>query len=380
MQKIKVIGILFILYLNSCATNQHNNVNQQNQRFQKVIEKIYTENTDSIGIMIHIESPDKNISFSGAVGYSSKPQNHKIEPSQPALIASNVKTYTSVAILRLIEQNKITLFQPIASLVSNKSNTLLVNDGYDTNTITIAHLLSHTSGIADYIDKAYLELVQKNQKHRWTRDEQIALSVKIGSPLGQAGDTFSYADVNYLLLTEIIEGITNKPFNKAIADLIDYKKHQLNSTWFMSLDEIPQGVKPLVHQYTGKYGLDSYEVDPSFDLYGAGGIAATTLDLARFMQLLFTGQIINDAKTFELIHTEIHTKDERFPNYHLGLMSSKLQGLQSYGHGGFWATVVQYLPEINTSIAVYIMEKDKGGLRKNVLEGLVDELKGIYGI
>ncbi len=206
------------------------------------------------------------------------------------------------------------------------------------------------------------------------------MSVKIGSPLGQAGDTFSYADVNYLLLTEIIERFTGKPFNQAIADLIDYKKHHLDSTWFMSLDEVPQNTKPLVHQYTGKYGLDSYEVDPSFDLYGAGGIAATTKDMARFMQLLFTGEIIKDKNTFELIHTEIHTKDENFPNYYLGIMSSKLQGLQAYGHGGFWATVVQYLPEIKTSISVYIMEKDKGGLRKDVLEGLVDELKIIYQI
>ncbi|HAD80299.1 MAG TPA: serine hydrolase, partial [Flavobacteriaceae bacterium] len=44
---------------------------------------------------------------------------------------------------------------------------MLEKDGYDLNTITIKHLLSHTSGIQDYVDDAYFELVNQRPKYKW---------------------------------------------------------------------------------------------------------------------------------------------------------------------------------------------------------------------
>ena len=130
-----------------------------------------------------------------------------------------------------------------------------------------------------------------------------------------------------------------------------------------------------MHQNSGSHGTGSYELDVSFDLYGAGGIAATTEDLAMFSQLLFEGRYFDNPETLDLIYTKMPYGVGEDPRYLLGLMESEIGGLKSYGHGGFWGTVVQYLPELNTSISVFILERDERKLRKDVLEAIVANLK-----
>ena len=341
------------------------------RNLQHFLDSIVVQHPKAVGIMVHVEAPDLSLSWSGAAGHQDKLKTKRIDPTQPALIASNVKTFMAAAILRLVEENKITTDQPIAKLISSKSAKQLIDDGYDLAAIKVSHLLSHTSGIHDYIDEDYLPFTKANPKHRWTREEQISLSVKVGDPLGAPGTIFQYADVNFLLLGEILERCTNKPFYTAIRDLVKYKEIGLNETWFFTLEHQPKLAKPMVHQYWTSMGFDSHEIDPSFDLYGAGGIAATTKDLARFSQSLFSGKVVRNRDTLNKIFMPAKTKDGTDHHYHFGLSSSTIAGYQAYGHGGFWGTTVQYLPKLNTSIAVFVLERDKRILRTDVLEGIV---------
>lgn len=280
----------------------------------------------------------------------------------------------AAAILRLVEQKQIGINEPIKSLILPASAKVLAGDGYDLNAIQISHLLSHTSGIHDYINEDYMLFAQSNPKHRWTREEQIKLAAKVGDPLGSPGEVFQYADINFLLLGEVLERKTGKSFYEAIRQLIRYDSLNLNQTWFATLEEKPSSASPLVHQYVTSLGFDSYEVDPSFDLYGAGGIAASTKDLARFSQSLFNGKIVRDPTTLKLIFSPAKTRDNVDHHYHFGLSSSVIAGHQAYGHGGFWGTVVQYIPELDTSIAVFVLERDKRELRADLLERFVNAI------
>jgi len=345
-----------------------------NADFQSVINTIYANNPTASGIMVHIEAPDESLSWSGAVGYSDKKNQKKINPNQPALIGSNTKMYVSVAILRLIEDGKLGLYAPIENLLSARTKLILQDNHYDLKAIKIVHLLSHTGGIQDYVNDDYMRQVTKAPEHRWTRNEQIALAMKMGDPLNKPGKGFSYADVNYLLLTEIIEQKTGQPFYTSIRKLLNYRKHRLKNTWFYSLEPQPKNSLPLVHQYAGELGWDSYAVNPSFDLYGGGGIAATTKDLARFCQLLFEKKIIKDPETLNLIYTDLGVTQSKHGKYLLGLTESEINGYKTYGHGGFWGTGVQYFPELNTSISVFVLNRDQRRLRKVILEELVKKI------
>jgi D-alanyl-D-alanine carboxypeptidase len=362
--KLTLFGFLF-LYGRA-------NAQSLETKLQAVIDSIYSENPSSVGVMVHVESPDHGISWSAVSGYSNKEAKTKLQPGQPALIASNIKTYVSATILRLVEEGKLSTDQPVKNLLSDKTSKLFQDVGYNLDSIAVKHLLSHTSGIQNYANMNYIDFVDSNKTYRWTRDEQLALTIKTGPPLGSPGETFNYTDANYLLLTEIIEQITKKPFYTAMRELLRYQSLGLNSTWMPTLEEKPIQSKILVHQYWGERGWDSYDIDVSVDLYGGGGIACTTGDLANFIYRLFNHEIIKDTTVFNLIYTEVPTLDPEPSNYYFGLWSYEYQGFKAYGHSGFWGTIALYFPELNTSIAVYVLDRDKNAIRNGIIDQAIN--------
>ena len=339
-------------------------------KLQLAIDSIYSNHKDAVGIMVHVEAPDQDLSWSGASGYANQETKEKIKPDQPALIASSIKTYVAATILRLVEMEEVTLESSIGSLVTEKTKRLFEADGYDFSKIAIKHLLSHTSGIEDYANQDYIDYKDKHPNYRWTRDEQLALAVKVGDPLGKPEQQFSYADANYLLLTEIIERKTNLPFYEAMRKLLKYEALGIDQTWFPTLEEKPKNTKDLVHQYWGSYGWDAYDMDISWDLYGGGGIACPTKDLAQFVYHYFNGNIVENDSIQNLIFTEIRTKATELYPYYLGLSQDHYHGMTAFGHGGFWGTAMLYFPSIDAAISVYILDRDQRGLRRDVMDVL----------
>ena len=379
-KNLLLIPIVLISFF-SCreSTPQQPNVPTINtsldSAFQNVIDTILQNHPQSKGIMVHVEAPNQRISWSGAVGWADSTKLVPIQVNQTGSIASNTKQYVSTAILRLVEKGKLKLDQSIGELLSTETKALFENDGYDLKAITVAHLMSHTSGIFDYVNAPiFFERVKSEPAHRYTQAEQLSLAVTHGSPLGAPGDLFSYSDTNYSLLTDIIATATQKPFYTAIRELIDYEKLGLDNTYWWRFEESPSEL-PMIHQYIGAMNTDNHTIDLSFDLYGGGGIIASARDLAVFSQSLFDHKILKDSTTLDLMYTQMPIKNGEDPNYRLGLQVGDVNGLRTYGHGGFWATVVQYIPELDASIAVMISERDTRILRVNALSGLVDVLQ-----
>jgi len=340
-------------------------------RFQEILDSIYQANADCGGIMIHVEVPDKGISWTSAAGYTNIETKEKLDKNQAALIASNTKTYVAAAILKLIENHQLELDEPIKKLVYKKTKKQLKKAGYDISKITVKNLLSHTSGITDYVTDEYFAFVDNHPQHQWWRDEQIDWAMKVADPI-DAGKKFAYGDINYLLLTEIIERKTNQPFYQAMRSLLDFNSYNLNSTWFVTLEQTPTTL-PLVHQYTSKLKENSYNINPSWDLYGGGGIASTTKDLAMFFQLLFEGKIIQDKHILESMHSYVLPKEES--SYGLGIRILDFFGHEAYYHGGFWGTDAIYIPEYNASIAVFTSVKEKRDLNAILTNQIINLLK-----
>jgi D-alanyl-D-alanine carboxypeptidase len=363
------LTLVWILVLNSWAIAQ-----SIEEQVQALIDSIYTANPSSVGILVHVESPENGISWSGASGYPYKDAKTKLEPNQPALIASSMKPYVSATILRLQESGKLSIEDPIRDWLTEETITLFETDGYALNLIRIKHLLSHTSGIEGYLNYEFFDWLTKNPNFRWTRDGLLQQAVKMGDPLGKPEDVFHYEDANYLLCTEIIEGVTNKPFYEAMRELLRYNEFGFNDTWFPTLEEKGENTKTLIHQYWGEMGWDSYNIDISWDLYGGGGIVTTTKEIAQFFYNLFTGKIIEDQNTLNQIFTQIYTKDGSGEGYLLGVLEGSARGYKSYGHRGFWGTNVLYFPEIKTSIAVFVSERDNRELSQEIPDRIIEIL------
>lgn len=377
MPPLKIVAFLFLaLSFFACKTEaQDNSVNQEENVFQTLLDSVYKANPASVGLMVHIESPNNNFSWTGCAGKAEKNSAEALQCDQPALIASNIKTYVAATILRLQELGKLSVHDTIAHRLSAETLALFEEDGYNFHEIQIKHLLSHTSGIEDYANDTYLQMIDTNIQHRWTREEQLKLAVQLGDPIGAAQDVFSYADANYLLATEIIEQVYGQPFYTAMRELLQYSDLALEHTWFPILEDKPAATKERVHQYWDEMNWDSQEHDISWDLYGGGGIATTTEELAKFIYALFNGSIIKEDSILQLLSKPVPTHDGVDNHYGLGLSLNDDYGMQAYGHGGFWGTVVLYFPELETSISVFVLEKDQAGLRKDIMGLMLQQLK-----
>ncbi len=344
------------------------------QELQKIVDSIYHENSETEGIMVHVEAPDNDLSWSYAVGHSNRNTKEKLNAQQPVLIASNTKTYVSAAILKLVEQECLMLDAPIKKLISRRTKRRLKMTGYDVNKITVRHLLSHTSGITDYVDDDYFSFVNNNPQHQWTRDQQIDLAMKLAMPI-ETGKKFTYGDINYLLLTEIIEQKKGKPYHIAIRELLGFLEHNLNTTWFEGLEEKPTAALTFAHQYSSKFKHDSYKIDPSWDLYGGGGLASNARDLAMFFQLLFEGKIVKNKQVLSEIYNYVIPKEE-CKNYCLGLYNiPSFYGENAYYHGGFWGTDVMYIPKYNATISVFTLVREERNINPQLANELLIRLK-----
>lgn len=375
-KSILIISVLVFLLV-SCRPSRPALVSNKSleQSLQGKLDSVYHSNLESIGILLHVEFPKQEVSWSGAVGYSNIEAQTKIKVDQPVLIASNTKTFVAASILRLVEEEKLVLQAPIGSYLTERTKELMSNSGYDLMEIKISHLLSHTSGINDYLESPiFRNKLETEPKYRWTRFGQIEIAVLNMDKVGEPGYRYQYSDTNYLLLTEIIEQITGIEFHKAIRRLLDFERNEINATWFEGLESAPDGTLPISHQYIGEWDLDTYDIDKSFDLYGGGGIASTTRDLSVFVQKLFNGEIFDYPETINLLLTKIETEEPANTDYRFGIWKYAINGETVYGHGGFWGSMVYYFPDLHISLSVVILNKDKSYLRKEIAELVIKEI------
>ncbi len=371
---LPLLLLLSSLLFSSCqpTTAPEQDFDQFVDELQEVLTTFYHEYPDAIGIMAHVEIPE--LSWSGGIGLSDREGRQPLKSQQPALIASITKTFVAATILRLHEMALIDLNAPIDKYLTSSTVAVLQSDGYRTNEITVTQLLNHTSGINDYVEtESFLQKTKSDVQYQWTRDEQIQLAVSELDPVDDPGKQFRYSDTNYLLLTEIIEHLTQMPFYEAMRTHLNYNQLQLNHTWFVDLEAVPDNTLPLVHQYYSSQGLDTYQISKTFDLYGGGGLACTTRDLATFLHQLFNHKVFNDRATVKLMR-ELAPGHES-SDYSLGLFRAEINDFIGWGHSGYWGTMANYFPKLDASIAVFVLEKDRKHLNKEITAALLKKLQ-----
>ncbi|MFV3129833.1 serine hydrolase domain-containing protein [Niveispirillum sp. KHB5.9] len=319
--------------------------------FQKALENAASSLPDSPGIAVIVQAPRRGIDWQAAVG-NADPAGTPLTADHPFRVASITKAFIAAAILRLEEEGKLSLAQPINALLAPETAALLRSGGYNPNRITIRQLMDHTSGLRDFFDDpSYEKTMLSDPKRRWTRAEQIAIAMKAGPAYGTPGERFHYADTGYSILGEILERTTGMPMGTALRSLLPYDKLALSSTWLESLEPAPAAAKPRTHQYAS--GVDMTAADPSYDLFGGGGLVSTLGDVARFFRGIFRGHVFRDPATLASGLT-IATA-EAGAGYMLiarpALFAPEKVGPHAcMGLGGYYGTLVVHCPAIDLTI------------------------------
>lgn len=323
------------------------------QRLQALADSIVAARPALPGLVIYARSGTTGRSWQIASGWADTARRVRLEADQPLRIASNTKTYTAAAILRLVEQGKLALSDPLARHLPPELDAILVHGGYATDRITISQVLSHRAGFNEHTAvPSFLAMLKTAPRTRWTREMQVQWMVDSLKPVGPPGAQFKYSDTGYLLLGAIVERLTGKGLPAAIRELDGIDRLGLTRTWCETLEPTPAHAKAPAHQYV--QGLDSYDIDPSFDLYGGGGIAAPLEELGGFVQELLEGHVFEHAATLDSM---LVARSPEFGGYGFGVFRREAAGQTGIGHAGFWGTFAFYFPASKSTVAVAVTEQ-----------------------
>ncbi|MGW9301985.1 serine hydrolase domain-containing protein [Streptomyces cyaneofuscatus] len=243
-------------------------------------------------------------------------------------IGSVSKTFSSVVLLQLVEEDRLTLDAPVNTYLEG----LLPDDR-----VTVRHLLTHRSGLADYTDAMFNETVPGFEAVRnrvFSYQELVDLS--LADPrTTEPGAAYAYSNTNFVVVGMLIEKLTGHPVADAYQRRI-IKPLGLRATAYVHPDTRINGTHVRGYLHPDEAGaplVDSTEQTASW-AQSAGAVISSPADLNTFTSALMRGRLLSPA-TLEAMTTVTPTDGTNTRFYGLGLRRYDLScGTRVYGHTG----------------------------------------------
>ena len=308
---------------------------------------------------------DDGSQWLGVSGMANRETGARMTTGTAFGLASISKTFTAAVVMDLIDAGKLKLDQSVAPL--------LPEYGLDRN-ITIRMLLDHTSGLPDFYNGMGIDPALGDTAAIWTAQQSWSFMPK---KRWTPGTVFYYSNANYLLLGELVHKVTGRTIAAQIR-LRLLKPLGLTTMWFQGVEkgraQLPAAysVKPrrtgppfikLVAQPTAVMPFASVVTASG----GAGSMAGTALDTARWMAALAGGHILPPATVATMLADEEVTVGLGSElAYGLGLSTIRINGHTAIGHSGRFLGVrngVRYLPDQGLTIAVLTNQGDVDPVR-----------------
>ena len=268
---IRSLFVAFVLF----ASFVH--AQDQSTRIENYLRP-YVENRGFTGAIIVAENGA--IVYSKGLGLADRARNLPNGPQVHYRIASITKTFTASMVIKLVEQGRIKLQDPIT--------TYLTNYRRDTgDKVTIHHLLTHSSGIPNYTNSTAWTA---NAKEPMPSVDYLIQTYCSDSLEFEPGSRYKYSNSGYILLGGIIQKVTGKTYEQALQELI-LKPAGMNET---GLDcsglEIPARAEGYVPGFSDARALvDPWNIDWA---YAAGGLYSTPEDMVKWDQILYDNTFI----------------------------------------------------------------------------------------
>ncbi|TDQ29819.1 serine hydrolase [Tenacibaculum caenipelagi] len=327
MKKLTYLLALVIIF--SCAKKKSNTLKYS--KITQIANYLDSLNGFSGAVLI---SKNDSILFKKAYGFAHI--GHKIKNRTDTKFnqGSIGKSFTAVAILQLIQQKKIKLTDKIGDYLPSYPNKTA------RDSVTIAHLLTHTSGLPHFFArKAFIE--GSKDLYRFTNNFS---SLYENEPMeSKPGEIFSYRNTNYLILGRIIEVVSGMKYNNYLENNI-YSIASMKNTGNYDLDH------PIDNAAEGYTTSEVYPNKLKINVHtypvrgGAHGGGYTTIDdLYQFSQALQDYKLLN--KEYTSLFTTPLKKDShygygmQFPNPEEGTIFGHSGG--HYGVGNEWRVYKQ---------------------------------------
>jgi len=287
-------------------------------------------------------------------GYGYRNAEKKVANNEQTIfqLGSITKQFTSAVILKLQEEKKLS--------VSDKLSKYF--PGYPKgDSITIEHLLTHTSGIHNYTNDG--NFMANEITKPASREKMIALFRD--KPLDfSPGTSWNYSNSGYSLLGYIIEAVTKKPYYQAVRKYIFTPLHMTHSGF--DFTHLKKNEKATGYFILNEKKATTAPVVDSSVSFSAGAIYSTIGDLYLWHKALQKNSVLSKAQQ-EKAYTPVKN------NYGYGWGIDSIEGKRRVSHGGGihgFVTEISRVPEDDVCVI----------LLSNVSEPLGDITKSIFAI
>ncbi|MFO1340530.1 MAG: serine hydrolase domain-containing protein [Burkholderiaceae bacterium] len=302
-----------------------------------------------------------------AFGHADMGRRVKLTPRHRFRVASHSKTFTAAAVLKLREQGRLQLDDPLGRHVHGLHP--------DVARVTLAQLLSHSAGLVrDGFDAG-----QWQDRRPFLSEHELRDDLAGGTTIAP-NTRFKYSNHGYGLLGLVIEAVTGEPYGDWVAREIVAPAGLTHTT-----PDMPGAASlPFAHGHSSKWPLGQRVVipatNPTHALASATGFVSTASDLARFF-----GSLASDAKRSVLSvesrreMTRRQWKDaynsvERW--YGLGTIGGSLGEWDWFGHsGGFQGTITRTVCVPAQGLTVSVLTNAADGLSHTWLDGALHVLQ-----
>jgi len=296
------------------------------------------------GAIVSINLPGQG-AWTTAMGTSNLATDAPLNSESHMRIGSITKTFTATIILRLVEEGRLRLDDPISKYQPNVPNGAH---------ITIRELLNMTSGLFNYSeDSTFIQSLIANPERVWSPSELLAIAFS-HQPYFAPGQGWYYANTNYIVLGLLVEQITGMPIEKVFEQDIFRPLGMFNTSFPRPTSAALPDPHPHGYIFASSGATAPLDVtywNPSW-AWAAGATISTLHDLKIWARALATGQLLRPTTQKErLSWIDIGTWVGKEVRYGLGIAdfgcvighNGSIPGFQSF---------MGYVPEKAATIIV----------------------------
>ncbi len=308
-------------------------------KVEKSIDKIFINFSDeNPGVVLTVMKKGE-IAFSKAYGLANIKDKKELEVHQLFNLRELSKVFTSLAIMKLVEKNKLDL----------EDNLCDIYKGFPEygQKVRVKHLLNQTSGLKPF-----------NEKEINSNVDVLDFLTRQDGVLFEPGTVSKYSNSEYAMLANIIEMKSGMSYSDYLKKNI-FKKLQMNNTYFAH--ELNESNNLAI----GHFINDKNIYDPELmlhNLYGEQGIFTNAQDYAKWDKALYTNKLLR-CDCLKEIFTIIPLNSEKNNHYYgSGWVLMKRNNTRYYWHGGMgmgYTNLVLHLPDTKTTILL-LTNRNKG--------------------
>lgn len=277
--------------------------------------------------------------FRKAYGMADMEHDVALRPEMSLRIGSMTKQFTAAAIMLLVERGKLSLDDDIGIYLPAYAN--------QRPAITIEHLLTHTSGIANFTEMSDFQSIARDKKSAQQMIDYIRRE-----PLGfRPGERWAYSNSGYYLLGLIIEEVSGMKYAKFLEKNI-FEPLQMTHTFYDSNQRLQSA---RVNGYTKvRQRVDNADFISLSIPFAAGALRSSVDDLALWNAAIAQGKLLRP-ESWKRMTTGYTLTNGRSSGYGYGFFVKKVAGQDAIEHGGdingFSADSV-WIPGANLYVAI----------------------------